>query len=316
MRVLITGGAGNIARYCLPELQENGHDVTLFARQPAERTRNPWTPDAPTLLGDLTSPEDCARVVAEAKPDAILHHGAMTYATDDPGVEQATVAAGHAAPPADATLRVNLLGTYNVLRAARDAGVPRFVHGSSVSVLYGSADLPARVERLPVDEDHPTWATDSYGLSKRLNEQMLDAFSRAHGLQTTALRIDWVFFPHAPQGFEMVNPTLGREVPDDATDFAWTEEWQYVDARDVALACRLACEHDAPGSCETYFVSTDRQTTLEHRELLRRFHPRHAAWADAMEADDLCISIRRIRERLGYVPRHSWRGEAAGERVR
>ena len=37
MRVLVTGGAGNLARYCLPELLEHGHDVTLFARTGRER---------------------------------------------------------------------------------------------------------------------------------------------------------------------------------------------------------------------------------------------------------------------------------------
>jgi hypothetical protein len=63
------------------------------------------------------------------------------------------------------------------------------------------------------------------------------------------------------------------------------------------------------------YLATDRSSAEEHRELVARHYPRFAEPAKRMGPDDLIVSIRRARERLGYVPRHSWRGPEANARV-
>jgi nucleoside-diphosphate-sugar epimerase len=314
MRVLVTGGAGNMARYCVPELVAHGHEVMLLARRPPDETRNPWTPDAPVLLGDLTDASAVLRAFADTEPEAVLHLGAIIYDTEGASVREEAAQKGVEIPSADATMRVNLLGTYTVMKAACATRVRSVVFGSTISVLHGSEGLCGRVERVPIDEHQPTWPVDSYGLSKRLGERMLESFSAAHGIQTISLRLEWIYMPHEPSGFEMGNPELEVTPADDATSFPLAY-WQYVDVRDAASASRLALEDDSPGSSEIFFLATDRTTVPEHRELLTRFYPRLAERAQRMGPDDLVVSIRRLRERLGYVPRHSWRGADAAARV-
>jgi len=79
-------------------------------------------------------------------------------------------------------------GTFNVLEAASEAKVSRFVLASS-AVVYGDPI------RLPYDEDHPVGGTRVYGAAKVANEQMARAFAHASGLPTTILRYFNVYGP-------------------------------------------------------------------------------------------------------------------------
>src|SRR5690348_8584320 len=105
MRVLITGGSGNLARYCLEELRSHGHEVTLFDRVPPEEARSPWSTDAPFVLGELTALDDCVRAAETAGADAVVHLGGIPFPSELPYVtgkpEQARL-------PFDETFRVNV----------------------------------------------------------------------------------------------------------------------------------------------------------------------------------------------------------------
>ena len=79
-------------------------------------------------------------------------------------------------------------GTFNVLEAAAEAKVRRFVLASS-AVVYGAPI------HLPYDEDHPVGGTRVYGAAKVANEQMARAFAHASGLPTTILRYFNVYGP-------------------------------------------------------------------------------------------------------------------------
>jgi len=122
MDVLITGGTGNLARHCLTELCEHGHRVTLFDRYRPEEAARPWSTDVPVVVGDLTSAEDCRRAVETAKAEAIVHLGAVAYPSKSGSARRSAAAAGQHAVATDATFRVNTLGTYFLLDAARQAG--------------------------------------------------------------------------------------------------------------------------------------------------------------------------------------------------
>ncbi|HEX2034103.1 MAG TPA: NAD-dependent epimerase/dehydratase family protein, partial [Chloroflexota bacterium] len=86
------------------------------------------------------------------------------------------------------TFTTNVVGTFNVLRAAARAGVRRLIFTSSRQV-YGEPIA------LPVDEDHPLMAVDPYGASKAAGEIYCRAFRRKYGLTTVILRLANVYGP-------------------------------------------------------------------------------------------------------------------------
>jgi nucleoside-diphosphate-sugar epimerase len=313
VNVLLTGGTGNLGRYCYEELREHGHRLTLFDRFAPAAAAAPWSTEAPLVVGELTSAEDCQRALEEARAEAIVHLGGMAYATESEGAVRSAVAAGQPPAPEDATFRVNMLGGFYLLEAARKLGVSAIAFASTFSVLLESKVIGDRVQTVPIDETHPVWPTNSYSLSKHFNEQMLAAYGLAHGIRSVAFRMAHVYMPHLPPE-NAWNLRPGQPArPPGPHGFP---TWQYLDARDAARAYRLAIEASHLAGSEVMYLATDRSCPEEHRELIARYRPAFAAQAARMEPDDLIVSIRRARERLGYAPTHSWRGPEANARVR
>jgi nucleoside-diphosphate-sugar epimerase len=119
-----------------------------------------------------------------------------------------------------------------------------------------------------------------------------------------------VKYPHLPGFYQPLGESAVPYAPGNFT------VWEYVDARDAAAAFRLAIERSELGLFERAFIATDRTSRESHRDLVRLHYPHLAAAADEMGPDDLILTIRRARQRLGYAPRHSWRGPEANARVR
>lgn len=312
MRVLITGGAGSLARYCLDELRSHDHEVTLFDKIRPEDAAIPWTPNVPVTLGDLTKPADCMHAVESSKAQAIIHLGAIPFASEEPEHRKRIIASGGTPLPEDETFRVNVMGTYYVADAARRLGVETIVLASSMCVIEGpgrtAESLRERVTSVPVDESAPLWGEQTYHLSKILDEEILQGFARAYGLRVACMRMMWVYTPHGGAALrEMMH--LGQPaVPPAAGTFA---VWEYLDVRDAAVAYRQAIEAKNLGLFEPFYIATDRMCTEEHRTLVPRYYPHLAAQAARMGPDDLILPIRRARKRLGYAPTHSWRGAEA-----
>jgi UDP-glucose 4-epimerase len=105
------------------------------------------------------------------------------------------IAAGHEGVYEDTAFNqlrfdVNVRGTWTVLNAARNAGVQRFVHTSSLMVVWG---YPPPT---PVAADATARPVGTYALTKHLAEQVCEHFARAHGLPTICLRIAKPIDPH------------------------------------------------------------------------------------------------------------------------
>jgi nucleoside-diphosphate-sugar epimerase len=303
MNVLVTGGAGNLGRYVHDELREHGHRVTLYDRFRPDQAPAPWQTHAPVVVGELTSEADCRRALDAAEAEAIVHLGGLAYATESEAALRAAIESGQPPAPPDATFRVNMLSAFYLLEEARQRGVRRVAFASTLSVLFESKGIAERIQRVPIDESHPVWPTNSYSMSKHFTEQMLAGYWLAHGIRSVSFRMMHVYMPHLPPE-NAWNLRPGDPARPPRGGFA---VWEYLDARDAAVAYRLAVEAEHLDGSEVMYLATDRTCPEEHRELVARYHPRFAEDAAQMGPDDLIISIARVRERLGYRPTYSWR---------
>ena len=165
-RAIVTGGAGFIGSHIVDELIKMGVQVTIiddFSTGKVENV-NPaaycWKQDLATVnIDDLTQFMEHV--------DTVFHLAAL--ARVQPSIEQPI-------PYHDA----NVTGTHNLLVAAADAGVKRFIFSSSSSV-YGDA-------KVPTSEDHVLNPISPYALHKLIGEQYCKLFSTLYDIDTVSLR--------------------------------------------------------------------------------------------------------------------------------
>jgi nucleoside-diphosphate-sugar epimerase len=233
VRVLVVGGSGYVAGLMLPRLRER-HEIRVLDRRPAP-------PGFDYVAGDATDLEVLLR--AAEGVDAVMH---CAMAGGDPESANGTVDA----------FEVQVTSVHLTLRAAHEAGVPHVVHISSMSVYQ---DL----QRRRLDESDPPDATDVYGLTKRLGEQVCAAAAARWGLSINVLRLTW------PTPDE-VWPLWGR----------WEEpfQWHAGDGRpiqataasDLTRAVLAALEYR--DGLQIFTISGDRSaglwSTAKARELL------------------------------------------------
>ncbi len=167
MRVLVTGGAGYIGSVAIERLLESGH--TVVALDSLERGHARAIPtEVDFIQCDLRDGAATLAAVREAEADAIMHFAALHLVPEsvsNPG----------------AYFQTNVAGGINLLCAARDCGVTRFVF-SSTAAIYGEP------ESLPVKESDPKNPINPYGHSKYMVEQFFPDFEREHGIKWAAFR--------------------------------------------------------------------------------------------------------------------------------
>lgn len=230
MRVLVTGAAGFIGSHLADAFLARGDTVIAvddLSRGRAERL-DPQVTLHKLSIKDASS---LTSVVKESRPELICHLSA-----------QIDVRTSVEDPAQDA--QVNVVGTVNVLQAARAAGA-RVLFASSGGALYGrDAPIPSREDVLPLPES-------PYGIAKYCAEQYLGLYNRLHDTRHSALRLANVYGPRQdPGGDAGVIPIFcgaalaGREltVYGDGTQ---TRDYVYVG--DVVRAFLAAADADRPG---------------------------------------------------------------------
>ncbi|MBN1582760.1 MAG: NAD(P)-dependent oxidoreductase, partial [Anaerolineae bacterium] len=228
MKALVTGSSGRLGPYVVTELEQAGHEVTLFSRrQPAASLSHlPW------VQGDVRNPEDCLRA-AEGGFDAIHHVAAQAWPTDHPAQRELAQERGL---PFDTTMQSNVMGTYYLLQAAVQHGIKILVMTGSNCALghgYRISDKPFPYRYLPVDEAHPSDVEDSYSYSKLAGELLLRSYSSAYGMRTYALRAAGICNAERRAAIaKNAAPVTGWN--------PWL--WAWVGSEDVASAHRLLME--------------------------------------------------------------------------
>ena len=235
MKVLVTGGSGFLGSWVCELLSKRGDDVTALVRR-TSNTKHLKTLSNVTLAEGAV--EDARSVEAAAKGiDAIIHCAGLVKARDE-----------------DELFRVNVEGTKNLVRAAKEHGAKRFVQVSSLE-----ASGPSR-DGSPVDRDQERPVT-AYGRSKLAGEKA--ALEAKDDLHVVVLRPGAIYGPRDVEILEAFKSVKRGLMP---TVAGGTAKGSFVWGPDCAAVCIRALEADVP-SGSMYFVD-DGGPAVSQREFL------------------------------------------------
>jgi nucleoside-diphosphate-sugar epimerase len=159
---LITGGSGFLGTRLAQRLLAVGQRVVLVDRAFEPRALAGLAPGYETVEGDVTGFEAVRRIVSEVQPDGIVH--------------LAAILSGQCEVDPAAAFAINVGGTFNVLEAARRAGVKKVVATSSAAVYESDGPMP------PQDEAAPLEPLGVYGMTKTVGEAWCKFYYRRFGI--------------------------------------------------------------------------------------------------------------------------------------
>ena len=308
MKVLVTGGAGFIgSNLCEYLLAHNYKVVCLdnFATGKIENLLpllNRYLDTFKLIVGDIRDFSDCQKAVVGV--DYILHEaalGSVPRSIKDPATTNA----------------VNIGGFLNMLIAARDAGVKRFMYAASSST-YGDS------QSLPKVEDVIGRPLSPYAVTKYVNELYADVFARTYGMECIGLRYFNVFGRRQdPFGAYaaviplFVKKLMAHESPVINGDGGYSRDFTYID--NVIQMNMLAMTTTNPDAVnQVYNTAFGERTTLNQlvnylKEYLSEFDPKIAdveILHGPNRQGDIPHSlacIDKARKLLGYIPEYSMR---------
>ncbi len=296
MKIVVTGGAGFIGSHVVEACIAAGHQVIVVDNLSTGRRENVH-PAARLVEMDINDPSLVDLFRAE-RPQVVNHHAA------NPSVSLSV-----REPLFDAAQ--NILGTLNVLEAARQAGVDKFIYISSGGAMYGDP------EYLPADEDHPSKPVSPYALSKYTGECYTRLYGQEQGLRWTSLRYANVYGPRQdPLGEAGVIALFCQNLLEGvAPEIHWDGEQSrdFVYVGDCARANLLAL---TGGDGRAYNVGTGVGTSINQlfhtllavtgREMVPRRGPRRPG-----DVRHSCLNCTRIERELGWRAEVSlWEGLA------
>ena len=236
MKVLVTGGAGFIGSNLVDALLARGDEVVVLDNLTTGRTSNiepALSRGAKLVVEDIRESKLVHSLLESEKPEVVFHLAA-----------QIDVRVSTARPDFDAG--INVVGTINMLEAARHAGTKRFIYASTGGAIYGETDIVPTPEDTVIEPEAP------YGQAKFAGEGYLGLWKRMHGLSTVSLRFGNVYGPRQdPLGEAGVIAIFCGKLetggqPTVFGDGLQTRDYIYVE--DVVRACLLAAESDVNGA--------------------------------------------------------------------
>ncbi len=246
-RAIVTGGAGFIGSHLVDRLVDSGCEVLVIDDLSTGRLQRLADARSRGKVGfhqlDLRAPE-LIEVACRFRPQTIFHLAA-----------HADVRKSTADPMHDAS--VNVLGTLNVLMAARDAAAERVVFTSTGGALYGETDkLPTR-ERVTKRPESP------YGISKKVVEDYFRYFRTAYGLDYAILALANVYGPRQdPYGEAGVVAIFARAMLDRRRPVIFGDGTQTRDYVYVVDVVDGLVRSAARGGGGLYNIGTGRETSV------------------------------------------------------
>ena len=305
-KVLVTGGAGFIGSNLCQYLLENSYQVVCLDNFATGKIENllplleKYKNTFQLIVGDIRNLEDCQKAVEGV--DYVLHEaalGSVPRSIKDPITTNA----------------VNIGGFLNMLVAARDAKVKRFVYAASSST-YGDS------ETLPKVEDKIGRPLSPYAITKYVDELYADVFARTYGMECIGLRYFNVFGRRQdPFGAYaaviplFVKKLMAYESPVINGDGEYSRDFTYID--NVIQMNVLAMTTENPKAVnQVYNTAFGERTTLNQlvgylKEYLSTFDPKIAEIEIKHGPNRLgdiphsLASIDKAKELLGYNPKYS-----------
>lgn len=281
-KILVTGGAGFIGSNLVEELINQGCEVKIIDNLSTGKKEN-LHPKAEFVLADITKLEDI-------KPhfqgvEGVCHVAALPRVPLSIEKPQETNAA-------------NIDGTLNVLIAARDAGVKKFVYSASSSAYGEQTNLPLR-EDMPADPIHP------YGLQKYVGELYAKQFADLYNLPTVSLRYFNVYGPRMAEEGAYVTvisifkrQTLAGEPLTIVGDGGQTRDFTHVS--DVVRANIMALESDKVGKGEVINIGGGHNYSVS--QIADMFGGERKHLPPRPEARHTLADITRAKQLLGWEP--------------
>ena len=284
-RAVVTGGAGFIGSHVVDSLVRDGFEVLVVDDMSAgDATR--LAPEAQLAKVDITDNAALTAAFDAFRPQAVFHLAA-----------QASVTASVSDPGRDCI--VNVLGTLNVVEAARQHGAP-LVFTSTGGAIYGE-DVP-----LPTAEDQVALPLSPYGASKLAAESYVRSWSAAHGIPNAVMRLANIYGPRqTPHGEAGVVAIFSYRLwaGEPCTLFGHgTPTRDYVHVLDVVAALRAAS-----GKNGIFNVGTGVETdvaTLYARLADAAGSTAEPSLADLREGElrRSCLDASHARSELGWTP--------------
>jgi nucleoside-diphosphate-sugar epimerase len=291
MKALVTGGAGFIGSHLAARLVADGHEVRVLDNFSTGSRANLAGLEASVELveGDMQSYERAHNAVQGC--EVVFHQAAL------PSVPRSIQD-----PLTSHT--VNVVGTLNLLLAARDSDVQRLVYASSSSIYGADPSLPKREDQAPLP-------ISPYAVAKLASEGYCRSFSEVYGLETVALRYFNVFGPgqdplsqYAAVIPRFITALLAGEQPTVFGDGEQSRDFTYID-NVVEANVLAATSPDVAG--QRFNIACEKRVSLnflldELRSILGSEVEARYLEARAGDVPHSLADISRARERLGYSP--------------
>ncbi|MHA3046670.1 SDR family oxidoreductase [Riemerella anatipestifer] len=302
-KILITGGAGFIGSNLTEYFLNKGFQVRVLDNFSTGYRHNIESffgnKNFELLEGDIRDIDVCRKACEGV--DYILHQaalGSVPRSIEDPVTSN----------------EVNVSGFLNMLVAARDAKVKRFVYAASSSTYGDSKSLP-KVEEVIGKPLSP------YAITKYVNELYADVFSRTYGMECIGLRYFNVFGRRQdPKGAyaavipKFVIQLINHQSPVINGDGTYSRDFTYID--NVIQMNELAMLTDNPEAVNTVYNTAvgDRTTIKQMAQLLKEYLSKYDEKIGEVEilhgpnrVGDIphsLASIDKAKEHLGYAPTH------------
>ncbi len=282
LKILVTGGAGFIGSRVAQAYLQAGHQVVVIDN--LARGQYAHVPMGVAFYNvDICDQLAVHEAIERERPDIVSHHAALVFVRESQRF------------PGD-YLRVNLDGTRNVLKAAREAGARKVIFASSGGAVYG--DPP----ELPIREEAPRLPRSPYGETKLRAEDAL--LAEGDELEVVILRYGNVYGPGQDHSVVTKFAAALRDGKQPIIFGDGSQSRDYVYVTDVVRANLLALN---PGLTGIFNIgSAEERSVLEvYRSVVADMHngipPVHLP-DNPFEVRRNVLDIRRARSTLGWQP--------------